>query len=174
MTDTDTDCVHQPAPTDNQAYRFPVSVKGVIFRGGKVILLRNGRDEWELPGGKLEPRETPPICVVREVREELGLAVRVGPILDSWVYHIGQDVDVLIVTYGCFADPHGPIRHSTEHKAAGLFSMEDIIRLNMPEGYKNSIRSWSTSLATDGRQPTAAGSCGRSDFGGNDHAPDSQ
>jgi mutator protein MutT len=174
MTDTDTDYVHPPAPTDNQAYRFPVSVKGVIFREEKVILLRNARDEWELPGGKLEPGEAPQDCVVREVQEELGLAVRVGPILDSWVYHIGQDVNVLIVTYGCFADPHEPIRHSTEHKATGFFSMEDIIRLNMPEGYKNSIRAWSASLAADGRRPTAAGSCGRSDFGGNDYAPDPQ
>jgi hypothetical protein len=31
---------------------FPVSVKAVIVQNGKV-LLRNERDEWELPGGKL-------------------------------------------------------------------------------------------------------------------------
>jgi hypothetical protein len=30
---------------------FPVSVKGVAVQGGKVLLLRNERDEWELPGG---------------------------------------------------------------------------------------------------------------------------
>jgi ADP-ribose pyrophosphatase YjhB (NUDIX family) len=36
---------------------FPVSVKGVVVQGGKVLLLRNERDEWELPGGKLEVGE---------------------------------------------------------------------------------------------------------------------
>src|SRR3954465_7939146 len=36
------------APADNDAYRFPVSVKGVVLRDGKVILARNERDEWEL------------------------------------------------------------------------------------------------------------------------------
>ena len=32
---------------------FPVSVKGVVVRANRVLLLRNERDEWELPGGRL-------------------------------------------------------------------------------------------------------------------------
>jgi hypothetical protein len=32
-----------------------VSVKGVIVRAGRVLLLKNERDEWELPGGRIEP-----------------------------------------------------------------------------------------------------------------------
>src|SRR6185369_13602359 len=30
---------------------WPVSIKGVCLVGGKVVLLKNERDEWELPGG---------------------------------------------------------------------------------------------------------------------------
>ena len=45
-----------------------MSVKGVAVQGGKVLLLENERNEWELPGGKLELRENPIDCVVREVR----------------------------------------------------------------------------------------------------------
>jgi len=44
------------SPRDNDAYRFPVSVKGVIIRGGKVILLRNERDEWESLESYIEQR----------------------------------------------------------------------------------------------------------------------
>ena len=33
---------------------------------------------WELPGGKVEPGETPEAAVVREIQEELGLAVTVS------------------------------------------------------------------------------------------------
>ena len=40
-------------PRDNDAYRFPVSVKGIVVRDGAVVLLHNRRGEWELPGGKL-------------------------------------------------------------------------------------------------------------------------
>ncbi len=57
-------------PCDNNAYRFPVTVKVVLIRGGKVILLRNDRDEWELPGGKLELSESPTVFLAREIAEE--------------------------------------------------------------------------------------------------------
>jgi ADP-ribose pyrophosphatase YjhB (NUDIX family) len=53
--------------TDNLAYRFPVSTKGVILKDSKVILLKNERDEWELPGGKLKIGESPEICLSREI-----------------------------------------------------------------------------------------------------------
>jgi hypothetical protein len=33
---------------------FPVSIKGVVIHANKVLLLKNTRDEWELPGGQLE------------------------------------------------------------------------------------------------------------------------
>jgi 8-oxo-dGTP pyrophosphatase MutT (NUDIX family) len=46
---------------------FPVSIKGVVVQAGRVLLLHNERDEWELPGGKLELGEGPAACVVREI-----------------------------------------------------------------------------------------------------------
>ena len=38
---------------------FPVSIKGVFVEAGRVVLLENDRDEWELPGGRLEPGKAP-------------------------------------------------------------------------------------------------------------------
>ena len=136
MTDSNT------IPQDNKAYRFPVSVKGIVYQDGKVVLLKNERDEWELPGGKLELGEAPEFCVVREIEEELGLVAKTGPLLDSWVYHIYEGVDVLILTYGCYPIPFSAVTHSPEHKAVGLFSPEEVKTLRMPEGYKKSIQSW--------------------------------
>ncbi len=131
-----------PIPDDKNAYRFPVSIKGVIIQDFKVALLKNSRDEWELPGGKLELAEFPESCVAREIREELGIPVTVGPLIDTWVFHISEGIDVLIVTFGCYAESLRGITYSEEHKDAGVFSLDELDSLNMPGGYKRSIRSW--------------------------------
>jgi ADP-ribose pyrophosphatase YjhB (NUDIX family) len=122
-----------------QPHLFPVSVKGVVIRDGRVLLLRNEREEWELPGGKLEIGEDPPACVAREIAEETGWPVTTGPLLDVWQYHIRDGVDVLIVTYSCRADTDAEPVVSHEHKQAAMFTEAEITDLRMPDGYKTSI-----------------------------------
>ena len=55
---------------------------------GKVVLLRNGREEWELPGGRLETGETPQECAEREIMEESNPKVGVGPLLDACAFEV--------------------------------------------------------------------------------------
>jgi ADP-ribose pyrophosphatase YjhB (NUDIX family) len=95
---------------------YPVSVKGVVARDGRVLLLHNERGEWELPGGRLEVGETPQQCVVREIAEETGWSVTAGSILDAWLYHVAQaGQHVFIVTYGC----HLGLQDLDRHLARG-------------------------------------------------------
>jgi 8-oxo-dGTP pyrophosphatase MutT (NUDIX family) len=134
--------VELAAPSDVSAPRFPVSIKGVLSQRGQFLLLRNERDEWELPGGKLEPGEDPVGTLVREMDEELSLSVKVGPIVDCWVYDILGRVDVLIVTYRCQSNVDlRSARCSSEHKEIGIFTVPDLANLNIPAGYVRSIRS---------------------------------
>lgn len=125
---------------------FPVSVKGVVVRAGRVLLLKNEREEWELPGGKLELGEEPDVCVAREITEETGLQVTTGPILDSWQYHIRPGCDVVIITYGCHTSSGQPPVLSHEHKELGFFTLSEVASLPMPDGYRRSIQSWFTHL----------------------------
>ena len=148
----DTPGMYTSLPQDNQAYCFPVSVKGVVLHAERVVLLKNEREEWELPGGKLEPGESPEGCVTREIHEELGLHITTGPILDSWVYHIAAGVDVLIVTYGCYPAPFTAVAHSPEHRAVGLFTVQEVQTLPMPEGYKKSIQAWAEQFMVSPQQ----------------------
>jgi 8-oxo-dGTP pyrophosphatase MutT (NUDIX family) len=129
--------------SDNNAYRFPVSVKGVLIRDDKVILVRNSRDEWELPGGKLELCESPAECLAREVDEELGLDVEPEGFIDSWVYTIAPDVHVLVVAYGCSESSRANPVLSDEHSEMLWVPLAEIDALNMPSGYKRAIGLWS-------------------------------
>jgi 8-oxo-dGTP pyrophosphatase MutT (NUDIX family) len=129
-------------PTDNNAFHFPVSVKGVVIRGGKVILVRNDRDEWELPGGKLELSESPTQCLSREISEELRLAIEPETLLDCWVYTIARGVNVLVLTYGCSESSLDEAVLSDEHSELRWFALGDVDELRMPEGYKKSIEAW--------------------------------
>lgn len=129
-----------PKYSDHKATHFPVSIKSVIFLNRKVILLRNEREEWELPGGKLERGESPESCVVRESFEELNISVQVDRIMDSWLYVVSPNVEVVIITYLCkiVGKNHSPTV-SHEHKELKLFSIEEVPGLFMPDGYKRSI-----------------------------------
>jgi 8-oxo-dGTP pyrophosphatase MutT (NUDIX family) len=129
-------------PRDNGAFRFPVSVKGVVVRDGAVILLRNARNEWELPGGKLELGESPEACVGREIEEELQLDVEPTTLLDAWVYTIAEGVHVLVITYGCRERSTRDAVLSGEHQRLRWVPLAEVDALAMPEGYKSSIRRW--------------------------------
>ncbi|MEV0778602.1 NUDIX hydrolase [Streptomyces sp. NPDC050428] len=132
-----------PPPT------WPVSVKGVALDPrGRVLLLKNERDEWELPGGRLEAADpSPESTVERELQEESGWTVKAGPLLDTWIYQpLPQTLPerrVVIITYGCTVlTPEVDPVLSREHQQIGLFTANEVPALTMPQGYKQSIAAW--------------------------------
>ena len=140
-------------PSDALATRFPVSIKGVLEVGGRFVLLRNERDEWELPGGKLEPGEEPRECVERELFEELNVRTTATRLLDVWLYDILGQVEVLIVTYAMQPLRANTVLHiSDEHRELGLYPREEIEALQMPDGYKRSIAVYHESDVSRSRQ----------------------
>ena len=72
----------------SQIYTVPISVKGIVFEDGKVWLRKNEREEWELPGGKLDQDEQPTETVVREMKEELGFEVTISDLVHAHLYQI--------------------------------------------------------------------------------------
>jgi ADP-ribose pyrophosphatase YjhB (NUDIX family) len=72
----------------------------LIFDEENKVLLchRTDRDAWNLPGGRVEPHESPWAAVVREVEEEVGLLVRVERLLG--VYSVAEKTD-LVLNFHC-------------------------------------------------------------------------
>ena len=60
----------------------------LIFRAGKLLITqRHAKPHlgglWEFPGGKREPGESFEACLVREIREELGVEISVGELFEE-------------------------------------------------------------------------------------------
>jgi 8-oxo-dGTP pyrophosphatase MutT (NUDIX family) len=129
---------------DGTSTPLPVSVKGVVIRSDRVVLLKNRRDEWELPGGRPEANEDLETALVREVREELGLEVEPVELVDAWLYTIAEDDRVLIVAYGCIEREQRAAVLSDEHTELAWIALTDVGDLRMPDKYKRSITLWTS------------------------------
>ena len=62
--------------TDELSDKFPVSIKAIIIDDNKVLCLKNERNEWDLPGGKINFNEDIEQCLKREVKEETNLDIK--------------------------------------------------------------------------------------------------
>ena len=60
--------------------------------------------QWEFPGGKLEPGETPEQAIVREVREELAVTATAHEVLDTVSHDYPHGLHVEIVFVRCTLD----------------------------------------------------------------------
>ena len=72
----------QLAPEKSRKHELTV-VAGLILRDSKILVCQRRRDDshalqWEFPGGKVEPGETPQFALARELREELGIEATIG------------------------------------------------------------------------------------------------
>jgi ADP-ribose pyrophosphatase YjhB (NUDIX family) len=115
---------HRVAATPRSA---AVTVKGVCRRAdGRLLVCRNDRGEWELPGGRPEVGELFPDCLRREIREETGLDVAVGHVLGVRAFEVlpGRWIDV--VGYACRVPDTPDPRAGDEHSEVAFVAAPEL------------------------------------------------
>ncbi|MCD4704501.1 NUDIX hydrolase [bacterium] len=103
---------------------FTIGVFAVILNKKNQVLLchRNDRDLWNLPGGCLDNNEAPWEGVIREVKEETGLDVKIDKI--SGIYSRTYDND-LVLQFICQITG-GKITLNPEADQIKYFAFDDI------------------------------------------------
>lgn len=86
----------------------------VVIESGQVLLTQRAEGQhlaglWEFPGGKVEDGESPEEALVRECREECGIGIDVGQILDV-TFHRYREKNVVLLFYRC-SRVSGEVRH---------------------------------------------------------------
>lgn len=115
-------------------------VAAVIRRGEEILISRRleGAErggQWEFPGGKVEPGEGEPAALRREIDEELGCAVEVGPLLARH-RHRYPDLEVELAFYACAlpdgAEPRPLGVAALEWAAAGTLASYPFCEADVP------------------------------------------
>ena len=97
-----------PASTKNSKLKTKNCVEvsaALIFRGGKLLITQRHAHShlgglWEFPGGKREAHETYEQCLVREIREELGVEISVGALFEE-ISHAYPEKSVHLKFFVC-------------------------------------------------------------------------
>lgn len=121
----------------------------VIIKNNKVLILQRNKDEdvfpnmWELPSGKKEPLETSENSLLREVKEETGLDIKIIMPFFVFDYQIEKPEEILDSTQINFlVKPIGDckVKLSSEHQNFAWISEDEVDKYELSAATKKVIK----------------------------------
>lgn len=111
-------------------------VAGIIVKDGRLLLakrkMRDGKEGWEFPGGKIEEGEKPEAALIREIEEELDM--RVNPLDVISVKELVGESGERMVFYAILAKAEEESRPvAREHEELRWVSPEEIKNFDLFE-----------------------------------------
>lgn len=130
----------------------------IVDAAGRLLLIQRGHPPgeglWSLPGGRVEPGESDDAAVVREVREETGLTVEVGPLAGTvdrpgppapaggeTVYEINDYLATVVA---------GTLRSGDDAADARWYDPAELARLPVTSGLLDALTEWRVLAAPPG------------------------
>jgi 8-oxo-dGTP diphosphatase len=92
-------------------------VAALIVRDSKLLVCQRRRDDshglqWEFPGGKVEPGESLPQALTRELREELGIDATIGKEIYRTSHRYGEfQTELVLIFFQADIDGSAPLQN---------------------------------------------------------------
>jgi 8-oxo-dGTP diphosphatase len=134
-----TGTIHEPP-------RSAIGVGAVVFDASeRVLLIRRGKQPalglWSLPGGKQEPGETLVQSCRREIMEETGIEIELGPVIAVVERMIGEYHYVIVDFVATLKYPDSPAPNpATDVSDARWVTLAELAQYPLVEGLERVIR----------------------------------
>ncbi|WP_436773497.1 NUDIX hydrolase [Yinghuangia sp. YIM S09857] len=121
-------------------------VGAIVLDGeGRILLIRRGtppgKGLWSLPGGRVEPGESDAGALARELLEETGLEVTVGPLVGSVTRPAPDGGTYDIRDYACIV--HGGTMQAGDDAESVRWVPADQLRLlELTDGLLDALTEW--------------------------------
>ncbi|MDR0879464.1 MAG: NUDIX hydrolase [Clostridioides sp.] len=104
---------------------------GVVFFANKVLIVKNDRDEWTLPKGKIVGGGISYESAIKRVKDETGVTANIIDVAGDTMYEFfsrsrQQEVCNAIMWYVMEAD-NTEVKLSTDFKEGGFYKIKDAI-----------------------------------------------
>ncbi|MCK5332819.1 NUDIX hydrolase [Candidatus Parcubacteria bacterium] len=122
-----------------------VSIKSLLCRDEKVLLLKTPTQIWEMPGGRIDWGENVNQAFYREIEEEIGFKnVKLGKLINTWSFNSLRDNinhHFIIFDFEILTN-EDIIRLSDEHVEYKWVSLDEFEQMDMREGHKETLRKF--------------------------------
>lgn len=78
----------------------------IIVKNNRVLCAQRSENMshpllWEFPGGKIEAEETASACIIREIKEELNIDIKISEELESHYHSYPQKKEIELIPFIC-------------------------------------------------------------------------